>query len=85
MPYIDKDLRLAVDPCGGDHPHGNAIRPGTLNFQLTRIVQAFLGTEPDYQKFNDAVGALECCKLELYRRMVAPYEEKKIIDNGDVY
>ena len=31
------------------------------------------------------VGVLECAKLELYRRMAAPYEDEKIEDNGDVY
>ncbi len=35
--------------------------------------------------FNAVVGALECAKLELYRRMVAPYENGKIAENGDVY
>jgi hypothetical protein len=27
---------------------------------------------------------LECCKLEIYRRLVAPYEDKKKDENGDV-
>jgi len=30
-------------------------------------------------------GALLCCALEFYRRKVAPYEEKCIQKNGDVY
>lgn len=30
-------------------------------------------------------GALECTKLELYRRRVADYEDQKIADNGDAY
>jgi hypothetical protein len=38
-----------------------------------------------YQTLNDVLGALEGCKLELYRRQVAPYEDKKIQANGDVY
>lgn len=28
---------------------------------------------------------LECAKLELYRRVVAPYEQQKLELNGDVY
>jgi hypothetical protein len=31
------------------------------------------------------IGALECCKLELYRMMAAPYEDDKIAENGGVY
>jgi len=38
-----------------------------------------------YQTFNDIIGALEGCKQEFYRRMVAPYEEQKIQANGDVF
>lgn len=33
----------------------------------------------------DALGALECCKLEFYRRVAVPYEDGKIKTNGDVY
>jgi len=31
------------------------------------------------------VGVLECAKLELYRRIAAPYEDEKIVETGDVY
>lgn len=34
---------------------------------------------------GDALGALECCKLEFYRRVAAPYEDSKIKSNGDCY
>ena len=29
--------------------------------------------------------ALECAKLELYRRLAAPYEDEKRKETGDVY
>lgn len=38
-----------------------------------------------YQTYNDMLGALECAKLELYRRKISPYEDTKIELNGDVY
>ena len=38
-----------------------------------------------FQDLNELIGALECAKQELYRRVVAPYEEDKIEENGDVY
>lgn len=31
------------------------------------------------------LGVLECVKLELYRRVAAPYEDRKIEENGDVF
>jgi hypothetical protein len=37
------------------------------------------------QTHHNVVGVLECCKLELYRRLVSKYEDIKILLNGDVY
>ncbi len=59
--------------------------PGVLNYVITKIVIAWLGGSPNYERFNAAVGALECAKLELSRRAIAPYEDTKIKQNGDVY
>ena len=36
-------------------------------------------------ELNAAIGVLECAKLELYRRVVAMYEDGKIKENGDVF
>jgi hypothetical protein len=84
MPYINEDAREELNY----RPPENA---GELNFALTRMVQMYLYGDSDrdyktsYQRFNDAMGALEGCKLELYRRLIAPYEDAKIEENGDVY
>jgi hypothetical protein len=58
---------------------------GEFNFIITRLLTAWLGEHPTYGRFNEAIGVLECAKLELYRRMVAPYEDGKAAINGDVY
>lgn len=79
MPYIDAKQRLRLS--SGEDMKG----PGDLNYLVTELVLKFLGEHPRYTDFNAAIGALECCKLELYRRMVAPYEDEKIAQNGDVY
>ena len=58
---------------------------------MTRLVDTYLArvAEADgrlrYTHVNEAVGVLECAKLELYRRVAAPYEDEKIAENGDVY
>ena len=39
----------------------------------------------DIVKLIPLIGVLECAKLELYRRVAAPYEDDKIDENGDVY
>jgi hypothetical protein len=79
VPYIDQKARERVE---GYHAPTTA---GELNYLITTFVLGFLGDSPRYADFNDAIGALECAKLELYRRMIAPYEETKIAQNGDVY
>lgn len=80
MPYVSKQRRYELEAPGEIPNH-----PGDLNYKVTLEVLRFLGDKPNYERYNAAIGALECCKLELYRRMVAPYEDHKIDDNGDVY
>ena len=58
-------------------------RDGHINFCITWLLKR-LYQPPKYRRYNKAVGVLECIKLEFYRRMVAPYEDKKIEQNGDV-
>ena len=55
---------------------------GELNYLITRILKEVYPLR--YFNLNRSVGVLECCKLEFYRRVIAPYEERKIEENGDV-
>ena len=55
---------------------------GQLNYIITRILKESYPLR--YFNINRAVGVLECCKLEYYRRVAAPYEDTKIEQNGDV-
>lgn len=91
MPYISKTERQHVDPmirevCDVVRPCGRPTGPaGVLNYVVTKLVIAFLGAGPTYARINAAIGALECAKLEAYRRLAAPYEDTKKEENGDVY
>ena len=80
MPYIEQLRRQELE--SGEDTPANA---GELNYLVTRLVLSFLGDQPHCADFNNAIGALECAKLELYRRMIAPYEDQKIAETGDVY
>lgn len=80
MPYINPDTRWGLV-----QRKVRAVTPGELNYLLTTLVLEYLGPAPSYEGYNAAVGALECCKLEIYRRMIAPYEQKKCELNGDVF
>ncbi len=58
---------------------------GELNYAFTVIAQTYLKEKGlRYQNINDIVGALEGAKMEMYRRIAAPYEDTKIAENGDV-
>lgn len=78
MPYIKMEERMPQFDAV-------AINSGQLNYQITRILQRYLEQEFSYARINDVLGALEGAKLEFYRRVVVPYENKKIEQNGDVY
>jgi hypothetical protein len=79
MPYITQDARDAID--SGEIP----LTAGELNYLLTVTVLEYLEFNGrSYSSMNDVIGALEACKLEFYRRHVAPYEDEKIAENGDV-
>lgn len=78
MPYIEESRRGGL----GYSPQS----PGDINYQFTTIIDAYVSKYGlSYKTINEAVGALECAKLELYRRVAAPYEDKKCKENGDVY
>lgn len=84
MPYVKPTERKRIDR-HLERVFETAVKePGNLNYAFTKLIELYLGSEVRYQKVNDVVGALECCKLELYRRLAAPYEDKKITENGDV-
>lgn len=79
MPYIKADERSYVRKAGPENE-------GDLNFLISELVDDFIGTHGlSYKTLNTAIGALECAKLELYRRIAAPYEDEKIVENGEVY
>ena len=61
--------------------------PGELNYSISKLIDRYLRFHAPvrYQHLNDVLGALQGAKLEFYRRIVVPYEDKKIIENGDIY
>ena len=88
MPYIKKELRQKYST--GIHNLVQELeeipeldRDGHINYVVTVLLKR-LYRPPKYRRYNKAIGVLECIKLEFYRRMVSPYEDIKINDNGDV-
>lgn len=81
MPYIKADKRPAI--IEGDV---SIQTPGELNYVLSEICLQYIADRGDlrYYTINEVIGALECCKLEFYRRLVVPYEDASILKNGDL-
>lgn len=87
-------LADAIAQCISERPQDQ--HAGAINYAITRMLLGVLGVEEtgllrdpprglfNYDRLNSVVGALECCKLELYRRLIGPYEEWKADCNGDV-
>lgn len=62
------------------------ISKGELNYILSTVAKYYLERHgKSYGILSDIIGAFEGAKLEFYRRLVGPYEDKKIEENGDVY
>jgi hypothetical protein len=91
LPYINKAQRKALDglidslvreakKLGKDETE----RAGMLNYITTRLTLALI-PQDRYWKIALAAGVFSNLASEFYRRLAAPYEDKKIREQGDVF
>ncbi len=84
MPYIKQAKRIQMEP------HLNALAThiengGDLNYCFSMLCKRFMEMfQESYANYATCVSSLECAKIELYRRHITPYEDKKIEENGDL-
>jgi len=72
--FLEKTKNLRIDTAG------------ELNFLIAMLGQIYLTTHGmNYRVFNEIIGALECAKIETYRRQIAMLEDMKKQENGDVF
>lgn len=96
MPYIVEEKRQQLDRAI-DELHQALVNlelddaeennmEGNINYAVTRLLMMVYGTKDGtrYSHINDAIGVLECIKLEFYRKVAAPYEDQKEFDNGPI-
>lgn len=89
MPYIKQFDRNGIvtttengDPAIDIKEIDNA---GELQYVIAVMIKDFMLRKGlKYQNCNDVMGALTGAQLEFYRRTVAPYEDLKINENGDI-
>lgn len=83
MPYISRENRERFGPLFIDFPP--ILSSGELNYCITMLAGEYLRIHGmSYRSFNAIIGALECAKHELYRRVAADYEDSARGRNGDV-
>ena len=89
MPYIEQADRTKFDDIMDSAEqviNAYGISNGELNYVFTQLGRLYLKTHgTSYNTISDVIKALECAKLEFYRRVAAPYEDKKMWQNGDMY
>lgn len=87
MPYIPQKRRDIIHNKltkeGSTWTPSNA---GDLNYLFSTFIDNYLVEKGiRYAYINEMIGALECCKIELYRKIASPYEDQVIFSNGEVY
>lgn len=87
MPYLKETDRNSVDVniamLGIDFIPQNGAE---LNFVVSTLVNNYLQKNGlNYANVQEMIGALDCAKMEIYRRIAGPYEDQKIEENGDVF
>ena len=86
MPYISQERRIQLDGYNPPLQSDRAETPGELNYKITVLLKDFLDLHgTNYTNMNNIVGAVECAKQEFIRRIINPYENTKIEENGDCY
>lgn len=79
MLYIKQNLRSYFNS------HVIPDNCGELNYLITKAIHSYIGKKGlSYSTLNEVMGVLECCKLELNRQVIAPYENEKKKENGPV-
>lgn len=79
MPYIEDAKRNSLEITH------HSTNQGELNYLLSITALDYLDRHGlSYATLNDILGAFTGAGEEFYRRIVAPYEDKKRIEHGDL-
>jgi len=89
MPYIKQDRRTRINKLLDEviseiTCQNNFDYDGELNYAISYLVATAFGPIWRYHYIARAISVFECAKLEFYRRIAAPYEDKAIAKNGDI-
>ena len=82
MPYIKQIDRTDKDDVYEMMISANVVANGDLNYILFKFCK--YQVEPSYNNYKNFCGELRQCATEIERKILAPYEDSKIAENGDV-
>jgi len=86
MPYITEERREFLANATEAEIAAEELSAGDMNYLISTLLDEWIAEKGlGYASINEAIGVLECAKLELYRRVAAPYEDNKKEQNGDVF
>ena len=89
MPYIPQSEREKFDIVLGELDlviKEFGLSNGELNYLMTMLGNRYIQRHHlSYNTGSDVIKALECAKMEFYRRVMVPYEDQKRHNAGDVY
>lgn len=82
MPYIKQEDRPVMDLVVKAMADADVRATGDLNYILYAFCKRHV--TPGYNNYKNFCGELRQCATEIERRLLAKYEEEKILANGDV-
>jgi len=82
MPYVKQERRPELDYVVEAMKYAKVKADGDLNYILYKFCKYNIA--PSYNNFKNFCGELHQAATEIERRLLAPYEDEKIIENGDV-
>ncbi len=82
MPYVAKERRKVLDNVVRAMLDGEVCADGDLNYILFKFCRYHV--VPGYNNYKNFCGELRQCATEIERRILGPYEDSKIVENGDV-
>lgn len=83
MPYIKSYVRKNLDPSINDLVE-KINESGELCYVVYKLLIELTSNKYNFETMSKLLSEVECAKLEFYRRVIAPHEDLKIEDNGDI-
>lgn len=82
MPYVKEEARPELDKIVAEMAWQGIKANGDLNYILFKYCK--YNVEPSYNNYKNFMAELNEAAEEIRRRILAPYEDTKIVENGDV-